>query len=91
MFLKMFEVFWHLLREKWAFRMDMHGLSDAARSCTLAPRTELHGRWPGLSCAFVESHVTSRVTELNSEVGQVDVEKLDYHHYLPIFFDGSKP
>lgn len=22
---------------------------------------------------------------------QVDVEKLDYHHYLPIFFDGSKP
>lgn len=87
----MFEVSWHLLREKWAFRMDMHGLSDAARSCTLAPRTELHGRWPGLSRAFVESHVTSRVTELNSEVGQVDVEKLDYHHYLPIFFDGSKP
>ena len=21
-------------------------------------------------------------------VAQVDVEKLDYHHYLPIFFDG---
>ena len=23
-------------------------------------------------------------------VRQVDVEKLDYHHYLPIFFDGCR-
>lgn len=25
-----------------------------------------------------------------SDVKQVDIEKLDYHHYLPIFFDGLR-
>jgi hypothetical protein len=24
-----------------------------------------------------------------SKAWKVDIEKLDYHHYLPIFFDGS--
>jgi hypothetical protein len=27
---------------------------------------------------------------LHRVCAQVDIEKLDYHHYLPIFFDGIR-
>ena len=45
-------------------------------------------RWP---LAMVSLGILLASPRLRWSVWQVDVEKLDYHHYLPIFFDGSKP
>ena len=52
-------------------------------------------RWPRAPLSPSLAHVSpafapgASVTS-NKLLPQVDIEKLDYHHYLPIFFDGLR-